>query len=299
MADPWQAVWAWSWPLGRWLGASWRLHWTLPLFAVFDGMRLAAGGLPWLWWWAALLVLPLAVLVHELGHRLGERWAGARAGTVTLWPLGGIADGWVPPTLRAQLAVAATGPAASAALWAAAFAVPIVGGAGILWTALTTLSGWLALINLIPIDPLDGGRLWRAALWPLLGRRRAVLATHGLGWLALVLIVLWSLWTQNVVLCLIAILAGVALYQQGQGIRLGIDPDGVEATAASWVRWRGLGAWWRERRARWREAQRARDQAELDRLLAKVSAQGLASLSDRERQRLRLISERLRQEQER
>lgn len=298
MRDGWEAFWSWSLPGGRWLGCTWRLHWTLLAFALFDAVGLALRGLPWHWWWAGPLVLPIAVLGHELGHRAALRLVGGQSGLVTLWPLGGIDDAFVPPRPAPQLLYAAAGPLASALLWGLATlaAARLGGGTGLLLAALATASLWLALANLVPIRPLDGGRLWRALLWPLVGRRAAVRGTLALGWVALALLVAWALLAQQPLLFLVAILMGVVLYREGQLIRWGHDPDGVDEALARpglWARWRR----WRAEQAALRdERRRAAAQAELDRLLAKVSQQGLAALTDRERQRLREISERLRRD---
>ncbi len=112
--------------------------------------------------------------VHELSHAVTARRFGIRVRGITLFLFGGVAEieGEVPTPAR-EFAVALVGPAVSlalggvfavATLWADR--VPVL--QGIVGTlALVNLG--VALFNLVPGLPLDGGRLLRAALWRLTG----------------------------------------------------------------------------------------------------------------------------------
>ncbi|HEX5951083.1 MAG TPA: site-2 protease family protein [Actinomycetota bacterium] len=125
--------------------------------------------------------------VHELAHAVTARRFGIRVRGITLFVFGGVAEieGEVPTPAR-EFAVALIGPAVSlglgaafalAAMWAEG--VPAV--EGVLGTlALVNLG--VALFNLIPGLPLDGGRLLRAVLWRLSGSRtRATTIAAGAG----------------------------------------------------------------------------------------------------------------------
>ncbi len=113
---------------------------------------------------------------HELAHALTARRFGIRVRGITLFLFGGVAEieGEVPTPSR-EFAVALVGPAVSIVLGAAlALATRWVGskgwivGEGILGTlALVNLG--IALFNLVPGLPLDGGRILRAGLWRLTG----------------------------------------------------------------------------------------------------------------------------------
>jgi Zn-dependent protease len=128
----------------------------------------------------AVLVM-VSLLLHELGHAVTARRRGLAIVRVSLSFIGGTSE--VSGPLRAardELVIAAAGPLASlgVAFVAAVAHVVIVetAGAGVLATvaALVAVANLaLALLNAIPGLPLDGGRLVRAALWAVTGRRDA------------------------------------------------------------------------------------------------------------------------------
>jgi Zn-dependent protease len=139
--------------------------------------ELSAGG-----WWAmgaaGALALFASALVHELGHLYCSRRLGVDPRTVTLYPFGGIAELAEPPHARADLAIAVAGPAASGALALAGWGLATQHG----WVAelgfyVAVASGAVAVVNLLPAFPLDGGRVLRAWLW----ERRGCLRTATLG----------------------------------------------------------------------------------------------------------------------
>ncbi len=120
---------------------------------------------------AGIVVLFCSVVVHEIAHaRTGRRYGVETVG-VTLNLLGGVTEmRAVPRDPSADFAIAAAGPVASFAL-ALGFALPLHlwGGAsphlgGVLAFG-AVLNALLAMLNLLPVFPLDGGRMLRAALW--------------------------------------------------------------------------------------------------------------------------------------
>jgi Zn-dependent protease len=134
-------------------------------------------------YWA--IAVPTAVLflasllAHEGAHAAIARRRGLGVRSITLWMLGGVAqlDG-EPPNARADFAIAAAGPltslAAGAVLFAAAEAAASLGSppaivAALAWTAAT--NAFLAVFNLLPGAPLDGGRILRALVWMRSGDR--------------------------------------------------------------------------------------------------------------------------------
>ena len=116
------------------------------------------------------------LIAHELAHAVTAQRFGIRVRGITLFLFGGVAeiDGEVPGPAR-EFAVALVGPAVSVALgavfglgavWAAGARLPVL--EGILGTlALVNLA--VAVFNLVPGLPLDGGRLLRAVLWHVTG----------------------------------------------------------------------------------------------------------------------------------
>ena len=117
-----------------------------------------------------------SILAHELGHAFMGRRHGMQVESITLWLFGGLAqlEGELP-SARVEAKVAGIGPAIS--LFAG-----IVGiGAAFLFgtsTMVGALFGWLGLVNvvlavfnLLPGAPLDGGRLLHAFVWFRTGDR--------------------------------------------------------------------------------------------------------------------------------
>lgn len=184
-----------SFSLGRIAGIRVGAHWSVLAILALIAVGLAAGRLPLvapgrsgLAYAVAGLVTALvflaSLLAHEVSHALVALRNGLGVDRITLWLFGGVA------LLRgeaaspgADLRIAGVGPAVSAllglafggiaALAAGAGAGPLV-VAALGWLAVINVI--LALFNLIPAAPLDGGRVLRAAVWRRTGdRHRAAL----------------------------------------------------------------------------------------------------------------------------
>ena len=121
----------------------------------------------------ALFVLAglVSILVHELGHALTGHAFGARS-EITLQAFGGLATFAGARFTRSQhFLVTAAGPAAQLLLAAAVYLlIPDLSGlrspAGHFWQVLTYISIVWAVINLLPVLPLDGGQMLNALLGP-------------------------------------------------------------------------------------------------------------------------------------
>jgi Zn-dependent protease len=136
------------------------------------------------------LILFVIIMMHEFGHALSCRQVGGFAHDIILSPLGGVA--YVDPPHRpgAYLWCIAAGPLVNAAL------VPILWGLqafllrsnfGLSEDTYTLIhmvyvTNWVLLIfNLLPVYPMDGGRILQALLWFRLGYRRALLTATTIG----------------------------------------------------------------------------------------------------------------------
>ncbi len=125
-----------------------------------------------------------SVLVHELSHALAARALGVPTAEITLYVFGGAARITSEPEgPGGEVLMAMAGPLTSVVL-AGLFALVNQLATG--WVAqLAWFLGAgnlvLAVFNLLPGFPLDGGRLARAAVWKLTGRR--VLATRVTAWI--------------------------------------------------------------------------------------------------------------------
>jgi Zn-dependent protease len=160
---------------------SWLLVFALIAWSLADGYfpRVLPDLTPaaaWLHAVAAAACLFLSVLLHELAHAVVARRHGVGVGGIRLHVFGGVSElEPEPPTPRAELLIAAVGPAASFAIAALCYLLGHAAG-GLPWAL--ALTGYLAVVNLIlaffnlvPGFPLDGGRLLRAMLWWWSGRK--------------------------------------------------------------------------------------------------------------------------------
>ncbi len=167
-----------------------RIGWGAAATAVLIGWSLASGVFPAAfpgrvgdaYWVAGLATAGLflaSVLAHELAHALAARRAGLAVEDITLWIFGGVARiHGDAPTPAAALRIAAVGPLASAVLAAGfaigAVALSVLGVGGLAAGVVTWLAGMnavLAVFNLLPGAPLDGGRILGAWLWRRHGDR--------------------------------------------------------------------------------------------------------------------------------
>lgn len=133
-------------------------------------------------YWARGLVASLlffvSILLHELGHSVVALRHGLTIESITLFIFGGVARlGGDVKDGRVEFKMAAAGPVVSLALAGLFYAASV---AAFLGEATRAVAGYLAFINLVvaifnlvPAFPLDGGRLLRGLLWPRLGRLKA------------------------------------------------------------------------------------------------------------------------------
>lgn len=178
------------------VGLNWSVVVTLAIiaFGLAAGFRDTVAGLGAGLDWAAALVTAVlflaSLLGHELSHAVVARRRGMTVDGILLWALGGVATlNGDAPDARSELRIAIAGPAASASLAGAfgllALGFGVLGASLLVVTALWWLAGanlLLALFNLLPAYPLDGGRVLRAGLWRHWGDRlRATDAAAGVG----------------------------------------------------------------------------------------------------------------------
>jgi Zn-dependent protease/CBS domain-containing protein len=185
---------SWSIPIGAVKGTEIRLHLTFLLFLLWIGIaHHAEGG-----WDAALqgvvfmALLFLCVLLHELGHVFAARRYGIQTPDITLLPIGGVARlERIPEEPGQELVVALAGPAVNlviaALLWLALGGIVPPEGLEVqrpgvdMLARLASVNIFLALFNLIPAFPMDGGRVLRALLSYRMGNVRATQVAAGIG----------------------------------------------------------------------------------------------------------------------
>lgn len=170
-----------NWQIGTIRGIPIGLHWSMALVFGLLTLSLATAFFPdtypdlsvtayWLMAVIAAVLFFTSILLHELGHSWEAQRNGIPVSGITLFVFGGVAQiSGHPKTAAVEFRIAAAGPVVSFAL-AAIF--------GLIWLVsgdiayLAAPSGWLArlnlvlaLFNLLPGFPLDGGRILRAAVW--------------------------------------------------------------------------------------------------------------------------------------
>ncbi|WP_041782559.1 site-2 protease family protein [Mycolicibacterium chubuense] len=198
--------------VGKLMGLPVRIHWSVVVIVWLFAWSLAgtlpvtAPGYPrWLYWVAGgcgAACLAGALLAHELAHAVVARRAGIPVSGVTLWLFGGVARlAGEARTPGVEFRMAAAGPALSlslAAVFGAVAAALDASGWSPLATAVVTwlavVNAILAVFNLLPGAPLDGGRILRAYLWHRHGDPvRAAISAARAGSVVAYVLIAWGL----------------------------------------------------------------------------------------------------------
>jgi Zn-dependent protease len=175
-------------PLFRLFGFNVRADAGWLIIAVFVTWSLALGAFPaivpglssamyWIMGFVGAMGLFASILLHEVAHAAVARRYGLETRFITLWIFGGVAETVAePPSADVELRVAIAGPLCSFVLAFASLGLGLAADFAGLPTALAAVFvylGWmnlvLAIFNLLPGFPLDGGRVLRAILWRIRG----------------------------------------------------------------------------------------------------------------------------------
>jgi len=320
---------SWSLPLFKFAGISVRLHIIFILYIVIELLRSefspSRDAAPVGFAFMALLLgcLALIVLLHEFGHCFACRWTDGVADEILMWPLGGLAYCRPEHNARSHFITAAGGPlvnviicmvcgvalgAMTGVWWGVAVPNPLgvwdpvfdpAAPVGSWWLTalyfLNALSLVLLLFNLLPMFPLDGGRLLQAAMWPRFGYANSMRIAVRIGFIGAVLLGVFGAVTSRWILVGIAIFGGLTCWMTIRQLEysssmLGFESDEYLAG--------GLDDSEEERetradRRRAKEEERLqREAAEVDRILAKIKDSGMESLSRSEKKLLQRVTER-------
>ncbi len=180
--------------VGSAFGIPIKLNWSflliLPLFAVFIAIDIdqlvlvinqvfgtslsesavTDGSLPWILGFASATGLFVGVLLHEFGHSLVAMRYGYAIDSITLWLLGGMASfAEFPEDWRHEFWISIAGPVVSVLVGMGSYAAFVLLPASatplrFVFGYLTILNVVLAVFNLLPAFPMDGGRILRALL---------------------------------------------------------------------------------------------------------------------------------------
>jgi stage IV sporulation protein FB len=317
-------------PLVKIFGVRFRAHSSLIVFIVgmmilnWSSLRFPVNALSMALWIAILVV-------HEMAHCISARRMGGHADEALLWPMGGLTAPETPHRAGAQFAATLAGPGINFFLTVgAAFGVyaftPITSMHGLGSHIMIPLDplhgslfpdakwGWadpafyfwwvfainyrMLLLNLLPIHPLDGGRLLQSVLWPMLGHFRSMMIETTVGMAASIAIGLVSLATGYWSMAACMMFCFYQSYHRRVLLNEGADEDWRESFDFG----SSLFADEKPRRKRLsrrviRKARRIAMQEKavrdrIDAILAKVSSQGMTSLTWIERRNLRKATQR-------
>lgn len=238
----------WSFRLTRIAGIDVRVHLTFFLLLVWIGLsvweqtqsqRAVAQGM------AFVLTLFACVVLHEFGHALTARRFGIRTQRITLWPIGGVASmERMPEDPKQEILVALAGPMVNVViatfLWlilaASDYQMPSVEqdpaalfrDTGAFLYNIMVINVVLAVFNLLPAFPMDGGRVLRASLALAMPHHEATRRAAGIGQtLALGLFILGILY--NPILVVIAAFIWLAAAGEAGAEQLSHALHGIQA----------------------------------------------------------------------
>jgi Zn-dependent protease/CBS domain-containing protein len=235
----------WSLNIGTIAGTAVRVHITFLLFLgwIFAA-DYASGGPDEAWTGLAFMVLLFAcVLAHEFGHIFTARAFGVATPDVTLLPIGGVARlERIPEEPREEFLIAIAGPAVNVVI-----GLGLVGLAGAhlglsalgsvdnarisMTDRLAMVNLFLAVFNMIPAFPMDGGRVLRAALASRMGHTRATEVAAAVGQVVAFLLGFVGLFW-NPMLIFIAIFVYLAASSEAHMVALRAMAHGVPVTNA-------------------------------------------------------------------
>ncbi|SEW24069.1 CBS domain-containing protein [Natrinema salifodinae] len=227
---------------------------VLPLFAYLIGTQIeevadllnqgleagievgaiTGGPVPWVLGLAAALGLFVGVVLHELGHSLTAQRYGFPIDSITLWLFGGIAAfSEMPEDWRKELNIAIAGPIVSVLVGVGSYglfmlAPAVLGGAStellngtrFVLGYLAVLNVALAVFNMIPAFPMDGGRVLRALLARSKPYARATQQAASVGKLFAVFMGLFGLFAVNIILIGVAFFVFIAASSEAQQVTM-------------------------------------------------------------------------------
>ena len=231
--------------IGRIQGIDIKLHPSFVLIGLWVvyhwGFRQDSGIAGTFYGLALVLSIFLLVLLHELGHSMMAHEYGLRVRDITLVPFGGIARiEQMPSRPRAEAMISLAGPLVNLAI--ALLLLPVllmVGLAGgsnsiqdfaqfglgdvsltgfLFYLLLANLT--LAIFNLLPAFPMDGGRILRAGVTPFMGRQGATTIAVSIGITLGILIGILGLLSGEYLIVLVMGFVVLAAIAEGRAVRL-------------------------------------------------------------------------------
>ncbi len=176
------------------------IHWSWLIIVYIDYQSPWANFTNPIWNLFVILGLFAIVLTHEFGHQLACRSVGGTANTIILWPFGGIAFGQPPWKAPAMLWTVVAGPLVNVVLWPILFLLnhmavtshlPVSTDVVVFIHQMYFINFILLVFNILPIYPLDGGKILWSLLWFVLGDGLSLQIASGIGMAATAVGMLW------------------------------------------------------------------------------------------------------------
>lgn len=236
-------------PLGKIRGIKIQLHWSWLLIFLLIVWSLATSQFPdnykhwssaeyWIVAVAAAILLFVSVLIHELSHSVVAQSKGLPVDSITLYVFGGASNlPREPESAGSEFWMAFAGPLSSIVLGVlflgAYLSIPGPQWLSAIFAYLGFINLILAVFNLIPAFPLDGGRVLRSIIWGISrDRKRASgMALNVSQWVAwgLMLLGIWTALTVSVVSGIWLALIGWIVQNTASAYRMMEGPSGLQS----------------------------------------------------------------------
>lgn len=221
---------------GTYFGIPVKIHWTfgyIIFYIIYSGYQDNLGLQGMLWFGLFILSLFLCVILHEYGHALTARRYGVHTADIILTPLGGIARLTKMPDKPVQeLIVALAGPLVNVIIAGLLFvglyfgfeynpfiidvdnAYNFTGNPGGFFGMLMLTNIALVVFNLLPVFPMDGGRVLRSLIAMKASKVRATLIAARIGQLFSLFFVGYGIYSGNLMLALIGLFIFQSAYME-------------------------------------------------------------------------------------
>lgn len=211
--------------LGQVIGIPIKVHITLLIFLPIIALQIGLWtGVHFLWGLLAAAGLFGSVALHELGHAVVAMAKRIRVREILLLPIGGLAQlERMPERPGDEIQIALAGPLVSLALGVGSFLLYLFfsgwmpRSVPVLFLVLASMNFMLAIFNMLPSFPMDGGRVFRAWLTPRIGRVAATRIAARTGRGMAIFFGIWGLFRGDPMIIVIAIfiyMAAGAEYRQ-------------------------------------------------------------------------------------